>query len=549
MEEQIATNPNKEKPKRIGILVVHGVGEQKRFAHLEEIASQFYKALGADTGRHIQIFPGDQAMRGAETGTWEESPVRLRWKAPKSEEKDKEIEASFWEVHWADLDMPPGFVNWLRLIGWVLGMSGVRPFSHMPGTKESSALPNMMSPPPQPNKLVWIVRIKLFFVSLLFFFLVLSIDLFYFVARRFSFQAAWLAEIRSIIYNYLGDVKLYQDRFDREDDAMETLGERTRVAIQRRMVRAMVRMATEVSEKRLEGYYIFAHSLGTVVAFNGLMQHELILPRYLNESEWNRLPGTFKKTVENPDTRDSRPCRPSWLDPGDAMNREQLLSGLRGFLTMGSPLDKFATLWPAIVPTNCNPIGVTVPWINVADPQDIVAGSLDLLQACGPSPNMGPLKQPQNIKWVGQKWFFWRAHTRYWKWEEGKNRLINCVIGWLETGQFQSPKDTTDKKCAKTIYWGGMVSIGLLLWWITASLGWLLTAGVSAMLPWGELTPTVAGVASVARQSFTAWAGPLFCRYLKETGSIAMDIAVIGLVVVAVCSYCRWKQERKNKKL
>ncbi len=535
MAERADAGQNGKKPERIGILVVHGIGEQKRFDCLEEVASHFYRALRADGVRsaHLQIFPCDPAARGAETGLWQASPVRLRWEKPGD---GKEIEASFWEVHWADLDMPKSVRNWLRFVGWALGMSGVRPFRPEHTTKESSSLPGMETPASNPGNLVR-ARIELFGISCLFFLLLLSIDLLYFVARRFSFQARWLADARSAIYNYLGDVKLYQDGFDRDEEGVETVGERTRVAIQRRMVREMVRMAKEVDAGRLDGYYIFAHSLGTVVAFNGLMQHELILPHYLNETEWSDLPPRFKKDSAHAAPPASRPRRPAWLGPNAAMDRAGLFSGLRGFLTVGSPLDKFATLWPALVPTNGDAAGATVPWVNVADVQDLVAGGpLDLLWPSGAS-DVGPLNL-RNIDWADQKCLL-KAHTSYWKWEKGRqDRLMDRVVVWLEGGAFVPPGDRLDKGCAKAIYWTSLGLGSVLLWWVTASLMWLGGQLWKTWMP-APLSPGIVPNADMG--------GGLVCRYLKETGCIGLWVAVVGVVVVFACScYRYWVLEREN---
>lgn len=251
--------------KQVGILVVHGVGEQGRFEHLEAIASNLYKALSrAGKSPHLQVRHSDQDTRRSSEHGWRETPVLLRWER----DKDEWIEAHFREVHWADLDMPFNFTNWIRLVGWALGMSGVRIFRR--SRVESSALPDMSPPLPLPKCTERWVRLELFGISLLFFFTLISIDLLNFLFTCFSIHVAPLKKIRNLIYDYWGDVKLCQDWFDREEDNVEVVGERSRVAIRRRMVRALVQTTVEVENKELDGYYIFAHSLGTVVAFNVL---------------------------------------------------------------------------------------------------------------------------------------------------------------------------------------------------------------------------------------------------------------------------------------
>jgi hypothetical protein len=79
------------------------------------------------------------------------------------------------------------------------------------------------------------------------------------------------------------------------------------------------------------------------------------------------------------------PARPAWLNAADVINRPLLFRNLKGFLTYGSPLDKFAALWPRVVATATDRKHKTSPhpftddcwWINLIAPSDPVAGVLD----------------------------------------------------------------------------------------------------------------------------------------------------------------------------
>ena len=121
--------PDNTNRKRIGILVVHGVGEQACFDFLEDVATNLYLALSKEPGQkpHVQISRGDQVPVHSPTESWREASAIVSWWSPVSQ---RWLEAHFREVHWADLDMPATFRNWLDLVGWALGMSGVRLFSH-----------------------------------------------------------------------------------------------------------------------------------------------------------------------------------------------------------------------------------------------------------------------------------------------------------------------------------------------------------------------------------------------------------------------------------
>jgi len=500
------------KVNRICILVVHGIGEQKRFEHLEVIASHLYKALGKDPNRkpHIQVLHGDQVPRHSSEHSWRESPVRVRWKAGSGDW----IEVRLREVHWADLDMPMTLCRWFRLVGWALSISGVRLFTK--SNVESSAMTGMVSPLPPPFWERVFVRPKLFGVSLLFLLILSSIDLLYVLLTRFSFRVQILKKTRGVLYDYLGDVKLYQDGFERKDEAIEAIGDLSRVAIRRRMVRTLIQTTTEVERGALDGYFVFAHSLGSVVAFNALMEHALTLPNYLTEEEWNALPTPLKGKAP-PIDREQMPRRPPWLQPTDAIDRDRLFSGLRGFLTWGSPLDKFATLWPAIVPVNRGqPIPGDVPWINVADIRDLVAGSIDLFQSPGSPPCVGGLRL-ENFVWADQPTPL-SAHTSYWTVRPTRDRLMDRLIPWLEGGRFVPPKN--DSSLCRTI--GFVAFCGAVL-------------AVSTLILWVEATGVI-------------WA---FGRFGHPLGSVGRWMGILFLanaLVVLICSFGRrvweWKALR-----
>ena len=200
--------------------------------------------------------------------------------------------------------------------------------------------------------------------------MLITVGLAYLVVSRFS-EATWIRRLYAVIYNYLGDVKLYQDYFARTEPDLEVVGEKSRVAIRRRMVRAVIQMAKACRSGELDGYFIIAHSLGTVVAYNTLMDAEDILPNYLTHEEWTDAAlQPFKKWVAPADecALPQEPRRPPWLTLGEGLDRERLFEHLEGVFTIGSPLNKFAALWPAIVPMHKEPLrGRTILWVNVAD--------------------------------------------------------------------------------------------------------------------------------------------------------------------------------------
>jgi hypothetical protein len=521
---------------RIGVLVVHGIGEQTRFEQLETVASNFFLALEwAGRSPRLDVIHGAETPRHSPEHSWNETPIVIRWRGGEGELR----EARFHEVHWADLDTEDSFTNWFAFVIWALGMPAVRIYAA--SQKGLMSMPAMESPPRAPGEAErWWVRIELCGVSLLFFLMLISLDLVYFLARRLSFQARWLAGLRAVLYDYLGDIKLYQDRFRRHDACIEALGQKSRIAIRRRMVQGLVKMAMEVESGRLDGYYVVAHSLGTVVAFNGLMVPEELLPNFLSLEEWRSLPARFKKVgAAGHDCCD--PPRPPWLVPTDAIDRDALFSGLKGFMTLGSPLDKFAALWPAIVPVNKEPIAREIPWVNVADAQDIVAGTLEAFSPAESDLVAGAFRL-QNCPWGDQRSLF-TAHTSYWSARaDSRERVIDRLIGWIEQGRFIAPKDAMNPDLAALVFRVTLPALGLFSLWIVGSLLWMLGPGSDDV---GRLFDDLTGgdVGAV----FSGLCGVLVSgEYWGSVLTNGLGTLLIGTAVVGVVSAYNWFKERRT---
>jgi hypothetical protein len=536
--------------KRIGILVIHGVGAQTRFEHLEAIAGSLFKALSQDPARkpQIQIRRGDQDSLHAPRESWRNAPAVVSWW---SHDTGRWIDAHFHEVTWADLDLPASLSNWLRFVGWGLAMPGIKLVDStktFQARQQHVCLPIRLSVGQR-----FFVRLQLFGVSLLFFLVGISVNMISWILRRLSIRFAPIEHALGIIYDYLGDVKLYQDWAIR-DDGLEALGEKSRAAIQRRAVRALAAMAGEVQHKRLDEYYVFAHSLGTVIAFNALMELDVTLPNYFNEEEWAALPPPLKTQAgyDAPDLQ--KPSRPYWLGKRDAVDRAALFAGLKGLLTMGSPLNKFAAMWPAIVPVNREALARPVPWVNVADRQDIVAGNkVSLFRSCADrEPNNIAGLRLRNVPWADRLSLF-TAHTSYWKADftpsdplgrvQGRltgrhpQRLMNRLIPWLETGdgeRFEPPDDRMPGWLAACVYCAWLTLIGLTLSFIPAFLlRWMETlwAGGDPAIHyslWGAVVETIANPSLLAIH---------MCAVIGA-----------GILTVAICSIIRYTWETNRDK-
>jgi hypothetical protein len=474
--------------RRIGILVVHGVGDQTCFEHLEHIATNLWEALSQNgyrlspagqkptlqqTQPFVQIRRGTEIPYRATIGTsWREPAASVTWWDPAHQ---RWTEAVFQEIHWSDLQMPLTFWNWLKLVSWALCIWMVRLFDTSSFWRAGVAVNR--APEPLTSWEKWRVRGELFITSLLFVLMLSTVGLIYLVASRFS-EATWIRRVYALIYNYLGDVKLYQDYFTRTEPDLEVIGEKSRVAIRRRMVRAVIQMAKACRTGELDGYFIMAHSLGTVVAYNALMDAEDILPNYLTYDEWSD-PALhpFKTTVAPADecTLPQEPRRPPWLAPGEGLNRSRLFEHCEGILTIGSPLNKFAALWPAIVPMHRDPLWRKdpVPWVNVADAQDIVGGLLTLFRNGIPTnPKISlPGLQLFNLAWASEQTPF-TAHTSYWKPGKDTDRLVNRMIHWLEGNTVNVLPLSSPSKVARyrMLRWVWIILSATVCLWVAAEM-------------------------------------------------------------------------------
>ena len=548
--------------KSIGILVVHGVGEQKTFEHLEEIATNFVLALNKDESRraHVEIQVGDHAMRHAESESWSEVPVTVRWNKGGGTSDDW-VEARFREVYWADLDMPETLSQWVYFVFWALAMPGIRTYDLSPHFLDTlNALRRL------PRPIGWlervVVRLKLVGISLAFFLVLISINFINYLLGRLSISFPPFKKVGSTLYNFVGDVKLYQDGYVRMDNNPETLGEKSRVAIRRRMVRSLVNTAKAVKRGEISEYFIFAHSLGTVVAFNGLMELAGILPRYLTKEEWDSVKAHgLNDSQGDPNLPREEPRRPSWLLPTDQINRGGLFEGLKGLLTMGSPLDKFAALWPNIVPINKQSIAGTIPWINVADKQDIVAGELNHFDDRS-NPGIVSGLHLTNISWADRYTPF-TAHTSYWKadgrrlltrlinWviprkaDDKHKRLIDWVIPWIEQSGTKDPKELKELLEANS-YCGASILLGFWLMLSGAIILFLLGIG-----PWLlGLMPELLRAAMGRSPEVTAWSvifRPDSIQGLKNSFTYVVPIVVMGVAfLIMVCSFIRKTYENRK---
>jgi hypothetical protein len=482
----------------------------------------------------VEILQGDVDVFGSEALTWQSggrAPVRATLQSPNG----RPTEISFHEVWWADLDEPATFWNQVKF--WIWGLS----IWSVPARRSSQGQmvgPNMTQPSfPQNDVFTRIAtrhspvtapfdRLRLLVVSSLVALGSVSIMAVNFFAKRLGFSNVPGSDI---LIAYLGDVRLYVES-NASARSLDNLGQWPRTAIRRRMIRALADMAMAGYDR----WYVLAHSLGSIVAFNGLMEPHYSLANFLDRARWERacaaglagrLPGAAAAQI--PQSADMSPRRPHWLGPRDGVYRGKLFAGLRGLLTYGSPLDKFAAIWPKVVPLNSKDPAVfprDFEWVNVYDPTDPIAGYLDAFDPRSPTPGTA---KPENVGYRASPWLLF-SHLRYLDRRKGDcGTLVRHVAEWLLDPKMKFVPTIVGPKWIPP----AAIAYGRLAW---ALAQWAIAAVVLAGLP-----ALVLSYKPTSDDHASNDGGILANRVLTWLGS-AIEVIANSLVAIASAQFWRY---------
>jgi hypothetical protein len=519
---------------RIGLLFVHGVGEQKRWEHLKSSVHEFAELMRGSGGPanitvvdrtdSWQLPPGERHPQGL-------SPLSLHFSSD-----ERRITFECHEIWWGDLAERSGifdsvtfwlwgFGQWCAPIYRELDAAGLPKVEQGLNKPVSSLvrLPRSVAGHPLKEP---IARVQLLMAALAALFVACTLTL---VKRLF---AALLRQAPSttILVQYVGDVRTYESRAAPGDSALSDPGDPRRVGIRRRMVTEMVAMG---AREDLDGWYVLGHSLGSVVAYNGLTEIGHALPNYLPRLHWENLPAELKQDpgcCRRDSVHGMMPSRPPWVDRDAVINRPLLFERLRGFLTYGSPLDKFAGLWPRIVATATdrhyldNPFPAKCRWINFVGPTDPVAGCLD---SFAPECFQGALPRVKNVTtpWsllfgLSHITYFWNAerHRRTKRIEQRR-----AVTRWLmdQEEPVEGPP------------------LGFLARLLTVHLPWV--ALVTAL---GALTALVLALLAQAGEALFGIDLPYKGESLASSWPWAVKLVVAAAVLIPLLSgVYRWARE------
>jgi hypothetical protein len=420
---------------RVGVIVVHGIGEQRRFEHLDGQLRYLIRALRELPEVHtatVDIAASGAAAFHADQDTWTagaEPSVTI----VVNHTVDGNLSESrlmIHEVWWADVNERYSLAKQFRFWLWGLAI-----WAH-PGKRGSTlATADRVSPPSILGGSELYARFRLFLVGVFFALLGFSVGTLTFLANRlFNWQTP---DVLRVIANYVSAVKLYNQReryspglWWESEDFLDSIGEPPRVSVRRRMIRTIC----DVAIGEYDRWYVLAHSQGSVVAFNGLMATAYTWPGYLDEARWQKL---IRKGWAGPMRIEARPPvgimeprRPAWTRVNEIAYRSRIFGRFRGLLTYGSPLEKFASIWPARVPICREPaFAVDIPWINLYDPIDPVSGRL--LAFSGQPEECCP--RATNVGYCAS-WWLLLAHLKYLTPRKQQPDAATATVRWLRGG-------------------------------------------------------------------------------------------------------------------
>ncbi|GEP61284.1 hypothetical protein [Reyranella soli] len=502
---------------RIGVLLVHGIGMQLPNQHLIGEARNIVAALGDEAAAIEVVTEPSIPAEVPKKFTTDFSTNKICVDVTTTSKRHRRFRIEFNEVYWADLGEAPTLPRQVKFWFWALSMWTVagREYTRLVGFKDMYV--------PRDGRFKYLGRFVLGFYGALFFLGAATVGLLNLILERLKLPRV---PISDLLTAYVGDVMLYSQPARDQNPIVSELGEPPRVAIRARMVDAMV----EFAMRDYDHWFILAHSLGSVVAYNGLMETEAALPNYLTEGRWQQVKALLGATVE-PVIDVMLPRRPVWLSPTDGIDRRILFSKLRGLLTYGSAIGKLRAIWPVIVPANRDEyvFREDFEWFNIYEPTDPVSGRLAAFLSTGGrwdgnDQNVNaPLvvdgrsaaKITQSIAYkAGPIWLL--SHLGYLTrpspgFERPKHPLVFKVASWLirkDFGAADLQQVAPAVWLRSTLRTAEVLLIGLAVWLGTAALLWyILPHKWLAALQWRDLPAiAVSAIAVAALLNAVGWA-------------------------------------------
>jgi hypothetical protein len=547
---------------KVGLLFVHGIGQQTRWEHLRSAVVEIAELLGTHGGTRASVSVVDR------TGDWQPppgepdiaspAPITVSLRSPDASAPAIDFECH--EVWWADLGKRRGLIDSLGFWVWGLGQWCAPIYSELDAsglTNEKSSehmpivrLPRSVAEEPGPQHTA---RIDLAWAGLGAALAAVSISLF----KRVAGFVSGAVPSSTLIVDYVGDVQTYQERASPGRGLVSDPGHPRRVAIRRRMVSEMIAMGA----RGFDRWYVFGHSLGSVVAFNGISEIGHTLPNYLSRALWDSLPDALKvddQCALRSDIEKMMPSRPAWLANSDCINRPLLFEKLAGFVTYGSPLDKFAALWPRIVAVEQyggtrladdparRQVFPRASWINIISLTDPVAGHIERYRAAVARLLPGDLPTLTNVVRPRPQ-LFGLSHILYFAVRERSDQdeyrgFYDKFFIWLTRDNLPAERPwypfTSERDETFVLRLQGTIAFLLV---------WLAATGIVGLAAQAVLPPEWT-MAKAEREAPLSWA--LAGSYLAYFAQVSVGVLALATVGVYLCGVWRWMREQAlNRRL
>ncbi len=545
--------------KRVGLLVVHGIGVQKRFETAAALARALAGTLAArDKPPRFLLIDRTGQRSEKELALPSPNPGDSPFEIVVTHADGAQTHIHIHEVWWADLGVSDGFWEQFQFWVWALGQWGARSerVTHYAGGASNTDM-LMVGPKFEDQKTTadyaptysvrW-VRGLLFLWGVAAF---LTMNSWNVVKQVVNWISSYIGS-PSLITEYVGHVRTYTQSPPVGGGSLTDLGQPWRATIRRRMIVELVAMA----ERGYECWYLLGHSQGAVLAFNAVQETEWCLPNYLQPEQAQRLRGTalWTRSPYVPDAARPRkprldhmmPRRPIGLADDEGISRQHLFEHFRGLLTYGAPLDKFATLWPRIVSLNKQRevFATGADWVNLWDAADPIGASL---KAFSDPDTASPAGGPVNIH-VRASPIFLYSHICYLRPEDaGARHDTNALLDVVLPTSGDPPP--LRQAFAKIPGHGDAQSLRLAFARLQALLlGVLLAlgAGLLAYAAKGLVSATADKLPDAAKKAWDAAGAAVASLFGCDYCGAVAFVVVAAIVVVGACGLYRMFYERQN---
>jgi hypothetical protein len=234
-----------------------------------------------------------------------------------------------------------------------------------------------------------------------------------------------------------------------------------------------------------------------------------------------------------------------WVQTDEVIYHNRVFDRFRGLLTYGSPLAKFAGIWPGIVQVSTEVTFQNDPvWINLYDPRDPVSGRLGRLLP-------GPLRFfPIDLGYAAGPWLL-LTHLQYLKQRADRVDAAEATLHWMLTdctGAFPSPLPSLSG-CAVTArgvygrHIGEWFQYRDGVWWARTAVAYFQWAAAAIILAFvgAVILPTLAGFISEASAALWAQLGKFTPFGLQDPPKATFPVVTsIGSAIDAVNHAFAW---------